>query len=87
MKITIYNKLRKYEHYLYTAYKANYIRSLNIKQVDDLISAGAELGISYKHNGCPKCLLDFIKKLAKPYYEQQEKLEQKKKDKENENKE
>ena len=86
MKITIYNKLKKYEHYLYTAHKADYIRGLTSKQVDDLINAGAELDIAYKHNGCPKCLLTFVKKLAKPYFEQKEKLEQKKKDKENENK-
>lgn len=86
MNIAIYNKLKKYEHYLYTAYKADYIRGLTIKQVEDLIVAGNQLGINYKHNGCPKCLLNFIKKLAKPFFEQQEKLEKKKKDKENENK-
>ena len=77
MKINIYNKLRKYEKYLYTAYKADYIRSLTTKEVDDLIAIGNELGISYNHRGCPVCLLKFIKQVAKPYYEQKDKFDAK----------
>ena len=86
MKITIYNKLRKFDNYLYTAKYGDYIRSLTMPQVNELTGIGKELGIDYKHNGCPKCMLNFLKKLAVPYFEQKEKLEEKKKDKENENK-
>lgn len=86
MKITVYNKLRKYENYLYTSINANYIRGLSMPQVNELTAIGSELDIKYKHNGCPKCMLEFVKKLAKPYFEQKEKLELKQKEKENENK-
>lgn len=88
MKITIFNKLKKYESYLYTAHNGNFIRSLTNSQVEDLIKIGEELGIIYKNNHCPKCALDFVKKLAAPYYEQKKKLEEKKKseDKKKENK-
>lgn len=86
MKITIYNKLRKYENYLYTAHYADYIRGLTAPQVQELSEIGGELGMPYKHNGCPKCMLNFMKRLAIPYFEQQKKLEENKKDKSNENK-
>lgn len=83
MKITIFNKLKKYETFLHTAHYGNYIRSLTNSQVEDLISIGAELNIMYKNNHCPKCTLDFVKKIAIPYFEQKDKLEQKKQEKEN----
>lgn len=83
MKITVYNKLRKYESYLITAHEGNYIRSLTNTQVEELISIGKEIGILYKNNHCPKCALDFVKKLAIPYFEQKEKLELKKQEKNN----
>lgn len=82
MKITAYNKLRKYEPYLITAYKANYIRALTNIQVEELIEIGNEVGIYYKNNHCPKCALEFVKKLAVPYFEQKQKLEEKKNGKE-----
>lgn len=85
MKITIYNKLRKFDYYITTATRGNYIRSLSTTQVEELKSIGKELGIELQNGHCPKCLLDFIKKLGIPYLEQKDKLEQKKKDKENEN--
>lgn len=81
MKITIYNKLRKYESYLITAHEGNYIRSLTNSQIEDLITIGAELGIEYKNNHCPACALAFVKKLAVPYMEQKKKLETKKEEK------
>ena len=83
MKITTYNKLKKYESYLTTAYEANFIRSLTNAQMDDLISIAKEIGIEHKNNHCPKCALEFIKKLAKPYFEQKKKLELKKQEKKN----
>jgi len=78
MKITAFNKLRKYEDYLTTAIKGNYIRSLTNTQIEELIAIGDEVGIKYKNNHCPKCALDFVKKLATPYFEQKTKLEEKK---------
>lgn len=80
MKITVYNKLRKYESYLYTAQYGDYIRSLTSSQMEELINIGSEIGIIYKNNHCPKCALDFVKKLAVPYFEQQKNLEAKKQD-------
>lgn len=83
MKITVFNKLRKYESYLFTAKEANFIRSLTNKDMEDLISIGAEIGIMHKNNHCPKCALDFVKKLAVPYFEQKKKLENKKEENNN----
>lgn len=76
MKITTFNRLRKYETYLYTAHKADYIRSLKMNQVEELIEIGAEIGVNYKYNHCPKCVLDFVKRLAAKYYEQKNKMEE-----------
>lgn len=81
MRMDLYYKLRKYENYLITASKANYIRGLNNKQIDELISIGAEIGIYYKNNHCPSCLLAFVKKLSKPYLQQQESLKMKEEEK------
>lgn len=83
MKITIYNKLRKYDSFLTTAHKGNFIRSLTNEQMEDLIAIGSEIGINHKNNHCPKCALEFVKKLAIPYFEQKDKLELKKEEKKN----
>ena len=85
MRIDLFNRLRKYENYLYTAQKADYIRSLTAKEVEDIISIAKEIGIGYKHNGCGLCLLKFIKKVAEPYFQQQEKMENNRKNKKKEN--
>lgn len=77
MKINLYMRLRKYESYLNTAHKADYIRGLTTTQLNELIEVGNELGIHYKYNHCPKCVLDFIKKLAVPYFAHQEKAAEK----------
>lgn len=69
MKKDIFNRLQAYDSYLVTAEKGNFIRSLTTSQVEDLITIGAELGIIYKNNHCPKCALEFMQKLAKPYFE------------------
>lgn len=79
MKITTFNKLKKYESYLYTAKYANYTRGLTNAQVEDLIVAGNDINIMYKNSHCPACLLKFIKQLAEPYFEQKEKMENNKK--------
>ena len=83
MKITIYNKLKKYDSFLTTAHKGNFIRSLTNAQIEDLIAIGSEIDIHYKNNHCPKCALEFVKKLAIPYFEQKDKLELKKEEKKN----
>ena len=83
MKITAYNQLRKYESYLTTATQGNYIRSLTNKQMEELIKIGEEVGIKHTNNHCPKCALEFMKKLAIPYFEQKQKLELKKEEKNN----
>lgn len=85
MKIQTFWKMRKYESYFLTATKANYIRGLMDRQIEELIGYGDEIGIHYKNNHCPSCLLAFIKKLAKPYFEQKQKMN-KGKEKSNEKK-
>ena len=82
MKEEIFEGLNKYESYLITASQANYIRSLTTSQMNDLISLGAELGIIHKHNHCPQCALEFIKKLAIPYFEEKQKMEELKNERE-----
>lgn len=82
MKIGTFNKLKKYESFLYTAKYGNYIRSLTSTQLEDLIKAGADIDINYKYNHCPICVLNFVKKLADPYFIQKEKNENNKKLKE-----
>ena len=84
MKITVYNKLRKYESYMYSAVNCNFIRSMNIKQVEELEEIAKELNIQFKYNHCPKCLLDLMKKFGNGYFEQKKKLEDKKKGEKNE---
>lgn len=83
MKITTFNKLKKYEKYLYTAKYSNYTRGLTNAQVEDMIVVGNDIDIHYKNNHCPVCLLKFIKQLAEPYFAQKEKMENNKKEKEN----
>lgn len=81
MKITIYNKLKKYESFLTTAHYGDYIRSLTNMQLEELITIGAELGIKHVNNHCPKCTLNFVKRLAEPYFQQKLKLEEKQNEK------
>ena len=46
MKITTFNKLKKYESYLYTAKNANFVRGLTNAQIEDLITAGEDIDIN-----------------------------------------
>lgn len=77
MKASVFKSLTNYDTYLTTAHKADFIRALTTTQLNDLIAIGAELGIHYKNNNCPKCVLEFIKKLAVPYFEHKKNLEKK----------
>ena len=62
-----YDKLTPYKNYFDTALNGNSIRALTNAQVDDLIKIASGLGITYKNNHCPVCLLNFIKKLGTQY--------------------
>ena len=48
MKITTFNKLKKYEKYLYTAKYAQYTRGLTNAQIEDLIKAGEDRKLAFK---------------------------------------
>lgn len=69
----IFLKLKNYENFLSTAHKANYVRGLMRKDLDDLILIAKELGIEYKRSSCSVCNLNFVKRLAALYYEYGEK--------------
>lgn len=77
MKINLFNRLRKYETWMYTAVKADYIRGLTATQMNDLIDIASELGIKHVNNHCPKCNLDFVRKIGVLFFEQKEKMEKK----------
>ena len=77
MKANLFKTLEKYDSYFLTASKADFIRALTTPQLNELTAVGAELGIYYKNNHCPKCTLEFMKKLAVPYFEHKENVEKK----------
>ena len=77
MKANSFKILEKYNSYFITASKADFIRGLTTTQLNELIAIGNELGIYYKNNHCPKCTLEFMKKLAVPYFEHKENVEKK----------
>ena len=77
MKANLFKILEKYDSYFITASKADFIRGLTTTQLNELIGVAAELGIYYKNNHCPKCTLEFMKKLAVPYFEHKENVEKK----------
>ena len=82
MKDSVFTTLAKYDSYFYTATSADFIRGLTKNEIGELISAAKEVGILYTHNGCPKCCLDFIKKLAVPYFKEKEERAKKVKEEE-----
>lgn len=77
MRMNTFYNLSKYESYLTTAHLGNYIRSLTNSQVEELIGYGDELGIHFKNNHCPKCILNFVKQLGDKYFEQKEAMAKK----------
>ena len=77
MKATLFKTLEKYDSYFITASKADFIRGLTTPQLNELIAVAAELGVYYKNNHCPKCTLEFMKKLAVPYFEHKENIKNK----------
>ena len=87
MKLGTYQKIKKYENWLRMAYYFDCMRNLTTTQMDELIAAGKDEGIIYHHSHCPKCALEFVKKLAKPYFDFKQKMEDNKKKKEETEKE
>lgn len=87
MKLGNFKKLEKYESWLRMAYTLDCMRNLTNTQMDELIAVGKDEGINYVHNHCPKCALEFVKKLAKPYFDFKQKMEDNKKKKEETEKE
>lgn len=76
MKITTFNKLKKYESYLYSAKHLDCMRGLTNTQMEELLEIGKEIDIIGVNNHCPKCALNFVKRLATPYFEQKQKNEE-----------
>ena len=70
MKDETFAVLANFDSYFYTATQANFIRGLTTTEINSLIGAAKEVGILYTNNHCPKCTLDFIKKLAVPYFKE-----------------
>lgn len=65
----VFVNLKKYEDYLRTAYKYNYVRGVTSTELDEMIELGKQLGIDYIRKNCPRCNLEFIKRLGTIYYE------------------
>ena len=66
-----YEQLKKYEQQLTTAYKLDYLRNLGQTAVNDLdlIYQGLFGHASKLKSGCPACVMQEVKKLAKEYFE------------------
>lgn len=65
-----YEQLKKYEQQLTTAYKLDYLRNLGQVAVNDLdlIYQGLFGHASKLKSGCPACVMQEVKKLAKEYF-------------------
>lgn len=62
--------LKQFEHYLLTAYKANYIRAISTSQLAKIQVIGSELGLAPITNiNCNQCVYDYVKKLSTLYFE------------------
>lgn len=69
MNEELYERMKQYESYFHTAFYSDYTRGVTRSQLEDLISIGAVLGVRTSNKSCPKCNFDFIKRLAKIYYD------------------
>lgn len=65
--------LKKYESYLQTAYKSDYIRCLCQKDAIELASVYQELGFQHPNLSCGNCKLNMCRNLGKIYFNQDEK--------------
>lgn len=65
----VFNRLRKFESYFVMAIKTNSILGMSLVDVEELSSSASEIGLTYNNNHCPKCLLDFCKKVGAAYFE------------------
>lgn len=67
MTVELFERLRKYEQYFVMAIFTDSIMAMTNSDVNELISIASEFGIVYQNNHCPKCLLEFCKRLGKIY--------------------
>ena len=65
-----HDRLDKYEKSLYTAYHLDYLRNLGQTAVNDLDKIFEELfnEKSQLKGGCPYCVLQGVKRIAREYY-------------------
>ena len=69
MNIEQYNKLKQYESYLNTAYKANYVRNMSSSNARELLSIYRELGYNDTINtNCSTCVFRMCKRLGELYF-------------------
>lgn len=69
-----YNKLKKFEKHLNTAYNGNYIRDITIVEVKELFEIYNEIyNKNEKNITCNNCRIRIIKMLGSLYYENREK--------------
>lgn len=69
-----YNRLKKFEKHLNTAYHGNYIRDITIIEVKELFEIYNEIyNKNEKNISCNNCRIRIIKMLGSLYYDNREK--------------
>lgn len=66
---THYETLQPLEHYLYTAYYHQYVRTLTMKDANTLNNIHQELFGRKQDLTCGKCVLNLCKSLGKLYFD------------------
>lgn len=85
MNKELFDRMAKFDEMLNSAYNLGFIRALTQSKYNELAEIGNELGIKLTNVGCPACQLEFVKKLAKPYFEYKDNKPKPKKGKESKN--
>lgn len=70
-----FETLQKYEGQLYNALNLNYARVGEPNMIDDLNRISKEVSNIEIIGGCSHCLMNHLKRLAKPYFEQKKTME------------
>ena len=69
MNNELYEQLKQYEQYLYTAYYSNYVRSMPTSSANELQQIYHKLGNQRTINlNCNKCVYDLCKELGNLYF-------------------
>ncbi len=71
-----FETLAKYEGTLYNALHLNYARVGNGEMIADLDRVSKEVSNITVVGGCSHCLMNHLKRLAKPYFEQKKLMEE-----------